>query len=156
MKIFAVAVACALLCSSAHTQQFIATPPTAANASVQVFFSPGSHVEQAIAGEILGARKRVWLAGYEFTSPVIARALREAYERKIDVEVVLDQSQNTDRYSSATYFHNAGVPLWINSRYPLMHHKFFVVDDETVGLGSMNFTKRGATANAENFNIFHR
>ena len=36
-----------------------------------------------------------------------------------------------------------------------MHHKFLVVDD-AVGFGSMNFTQAGDQKNAENFNIFRQ
>ena len=70
--------------------------------------------------------------------------------------MVLDRSQATQKYASATYFHNHGVPLWINARYPVMHHKFLIVDAETVAFGSMNFTRAGTQTNAENFNVFRR
>ena len=32
------------------------------------------------------------------------------------VRVLLDKSQRTDRYSSATFLHNAGVPVWIDDQ----------------------------------------
>ena len=134
----------------------VQTPPLSANAAVEVFFSPGANTDQAIAAAILGAKKRVWIVGYYFTSAPIARALHEAFKRGVDVRVVLDRSQATAKYSSATYFHNQGVPLKINSRYPILHHKFLVIDADSVGFGSMNFTKAGAQKNAENFNLFRR
>ena len=72
------------------------------------------------------------------------------------MRVVLDRSQASLKYSSATYFHNQGVPIKINAKYPVMHHKFVVIDSDIVGFGSMNFTKAGAQSNAENFNMFRR
>lgn len=129
-------------------------PPPSANATVDVYFSPGGRTDQAIVDAIGTARARVWIAGYYFTSSSIAQALERAWRRGVDVRVVLDRSQATLGYSSATYFHNHGVPLWINARYPVMHHKFLIVDDGTVGFGSMNFTRAGAQHNAENFNLF--
>ena len=134
----------------------VPTPPLTTNAAVEVFFSPGANTDQAIAAAILAAKKRVWIVGYYFTSAPIAKALHQAHERDIDVRVVLDRSQATAKYSSATYFHNQGVPLKINSRYPILHHKFIVIDGDMVGFGSMNFTKSGAQQNAENFNLFRR
>ncbi|MES2532070.1 MAG: phospholipase D-like domain-containing protein [Pseudomonadota bacterium] len=131
-------------------------PPAAARATAEVFFSPDGHTDQAIAAAIGAARQRVWVAGYYFTSSVIAKALSSAHARNVDVRVVLDRSQATLKYSSATFFHNQAVPLWINSRYPVMHHKFVVIDADTVGFGSMNFTRAGAQQNAENFNLFRR
>jgi phosphatidylserine/phosphatidylglycerophosphate/cardiolipin synthase-like enzyme len=155
MTRFAIALISLAACCASNAET-IAVPPTASNAAVEVFFSPGAHVEQALAGAILSARKRVWLAGYTFTSAPIAKALHEARERKVDVRIVLDQSQATAKYSSATYFHNQGVPVRINGRYPIMHHKFMVIDEDRVGFGSMNFTKAGTKDNAENFNLFRR
>lgn len=129
-------------------------PPASADATVDVFFSPGGRTDHVIVDTIDTAHGRVWIAGYYFTSSSIAQALGRAWRRGVDVRVVLDRSQATLGYSSATYFHNQGVPLWINARYPVMHHKFLVVDDGTVGFGSMNFTRAGAQHNAENFNLF--
>lgn len=131
-------------------------PPAGARATAQVFFSPDGGADRAIASAIGAARQRVWVAGYYFTSSVIAKAIEQAHQRKVDVRVVLDRSQVTLKYSSATYFHNQQVPLWINASYPLMHHKFVVIDADTVGFGSMNFTRAGAGQNADNFNLFRR
>lgn len=131
-------------------------PPAAARATAEVFFSPDGRTDQAIASAIGAARQRVWVAGYYFTSSVIAKALSAAHARNVDVRVVLDRSQATLKYSSATFFHNQAVPLWINSRYPVMHHKFVLIDADAVGFGSMNFTRAGAQQNAENFNLFRR
>ena len=131
----------------------LAAPP---GALAEVFFSPGSHADQALASAIAGATSRVWLAGYYFSSAPIAKALRDAQARKLDVRVVLDRSQATQKYSGAMFLFNQGVPLWIDSRYPIMHHKFLVIDADTIGFGSMNFTRAGAEKNAENFNLFRR
>ena len=158
-------IACALICAftcgpgatvPATAGTIVAVPPPAARADVEVFFSPGGDTDRAIAGQIAAARQRVWLAGYYFTSATIARALAQAHARGVDVRVVLDGSQATQQYSSATYFHDHGVALWINARYPVMHHKFLIVDADTLGFGSMNFTRAGAQKNAENFNLFRR
>jgi phosphatidylserine/phosphatidylglycerophosphate/cardiolipin synthase-like enzyme len=157
---------CALACAAAlcagavlpahAADSAIPLPAPSAGASVEVFFSPRDETDRAIASAMSQARQRVWIAGYYFTSSVIAKAIDQAHARGLDVRVVLDRSQVTQRYSSATYFHNHGVPLWINARYPVMHHKFLLIDQDTVGFGSMNFTRAGAQQNAENFNLFRR
>jgi hypothetical protein len=58
----------------------------------------------------------------------------------IDVEVVVDKSQATARYTAATYLANQGVPVRVDYRYAIMHDKFIVVDGETVEEGSFNYT----------------
>lgn len=130
----------------------LSAPP---GSTVEVYFSPNGGADLAVARAIDRASRRVWIAGYYFTSTVVAKALRQASGRGLDVRVVLDRSQATSKYSGATYLYNERVPVKINQRYPIMHHKFLVIDADSVGLGSMNFTKSAANQNAENFNIFH-
>lgn len=147
----------AAVAAPAHAKgSAIPLPAPSSGASAEVFFSPDDQTDRAIARAVGEARRRVWIAGYFFTSSTIAKAVDQAHARGLDVRVLLDSSQVTQRYSSATYFHNQGVPLWINARYPVMHHKFVLIDADTVGFGSMNFTRAGAQQNAENFNLFRR
>ena len=130
------------------------TPPQ--GSEVRVYFSPGGNALAGIAKAIISAKQRVWLAGYYFSAPEDAQALSWAMDRQIDVRVVLDATQDKDAYSGARYLFNHGVPTYINRRYSIMHHKFLVIDGDTVGFGSLNFTKSALTRNAENFNIFTR
>ncbi|MFV8638496.1 phospholipase D family protein [Ralstonia pseudosolanacearum] len=124
--------------------------------TVTVYFSPGGGAAEAIAQAIQSARTRVWLAGYEFTHPRIARALVQAADprRHVDVRIVLDQGNTRSTYTAATYLARAGVPVRIDWTHPLMHQKTIVIDDEIVGLGSMNFTRAGDEKNSENWNVF--
>ena len=154
---FAVAVVIASTVSPASSAPLgIPVPAPSSGATLKVFFSPGANTDVAIATTIGAATRRVWIAGYYFTSTPIAKALQLAHARHVDVRVILDRSQATQKYSSVTYFYNQGVPVKINARYPVMHHKFLVVDSDITGLGSMNFTRSGSNQNAENFNLFRR
>ncbi len=123
-------------------------------ASVQTCFSYTRTCEAQIVQLIAHAKKRILLASYSFTSNEIAKALKNARARGIKMQLVLDKSNLNGKYSRATYLANAGVDIRINSRYAIMHHKFIIVD-QAVGFGSMNFTRAGDRKNAENFNIFH-
>ena len=123
-------------------------------AYVKTCFSYTHKCEASVVRLIEQAKKRILLAGYGFTSNDIAKAIKEAHARGVIVHLVLDKSNSTSKYSRAIYLANAGVDVKINSRYAIMHHKFLVVDN-MVGFGSMNFTKSANQRNAENFNIFH-
>jgi phosphatidylserine/phosphatidylglycerophosphate/cardiolipin synthase-like enzyme len=122
-------------------------------ASVDTYFSPDGGAAEAAARIIDSARHRVLLASYTFNSTLIASALKRAHGRGLEVRVVLDASNLDSAYSGATFLANAGVDVRIDSRYPIMHSKFIVADD-LVALGSMNFTFSGDRKNAENFNVF--
>ncbi len=149
MKILSIPLVCLILMPGVSS----AAPIRLDGATVSVYFSPRGGAAQAIVRLIDDAQHRVLLAGYSFTSPIIASALKRAHARGVNIQVVLDRINATSHYSGATYLNNSGIDVRINSRYQIMHHKFIIVDD-IVGFGSMNFTKNGDLRNAENFNIF--
>jgi phosphatidylserine/phosphatidylglycerophosphate/cardiolipin synthase-like enzyme len=76
-----------------------------------------------------------------------------AKKRGVDVQVILDKSQRTDKYSSATFLSNAGIPTFIDSAHKIAHNKVMVIDGDEVITGSFNFTKSAESGNAENLLI---
>ncbi len=118
--------------------------------SISVSFSPNAGATAAVVDLISQAKHRIRVAAYGFTSKEIAKALLEAHKRGVDVQVVLDKSNATSKYSSATFLANVGIPVRINYKYAIMHNKFMVVDDVTTETGSFNFTKAAELHNAEN------
>lgn len=48
------------------------------------------------------------LQAYAFTSAPIAKALVDAHKHGVEVVAVLDKSQKTEKYSSATFVLNEG------------------------------------------------
>ena len=83
------------------------------------------------------------------------KGLLDAHKRGVKVEVILDKSQKTDQYSSATFFYNAGIPVKIDSQHAITHNKVMIIDGETVITGSFNFTKAAEENNAETLLIIH-
>lgn len=118
--------------------------------SISVAFSPNTGATTALVKLISEAKHTVRVAAYSFTSKDVAKALIDANKRGIDVRVVLDKSNASGKYSSATFLANVGVPVRINYKYSIMHNKFIVVDSATVETGSFNFTKAAELHNAEN------
>lgn len=122
-------------------------------AEIAVAFSPGIgdlNAEELVIETIGTARQSIRLAAYAFSSKPIARALLEAKRRGVDVQAVLDKSNLTERFGSAQFLANTGIPVRINSEYAVMHDKFMVIDSHTVQTGSFNYTSAAAKANAEN------
>ena len=87
---------------------------------------------------------------YSFTSAPIAKALLNAHKRGIKVEVILDKSQRTQKYSSADFMANSGSPTKIDAVHAIAHNKVMVIGGETVITGSFNFTRAAEEKNAEN------
>ena len=114
----------------------------------QVCFPPGC--EQAIIQQIDGAKTEIKVQAYSFTSAPIAKALLNAHKRGLTVEIILDKSQRTQKYSSYTFFKNQGIPVFIDSAHAIAHNKIIIIDRVTVITGSFNFTKAAEEKNAEN------
>lgn len=120
---------------------------------ISVAFSPGSkgfNAKALVLTAIDDAENTLRVAAYSFTSQDVAKALVNAHKRGVDVQVVLDKSHLSGKYSSATFLTNQGMAVRINSRYSIMHNKFIVVDGHSVQTGSFNFSKAADEKNAEN------
>jgi len=131
------------------------TLPQEKSPSVEVYFSPKGGATDAITKELNKAKNTILVQAYSFTSAPIAKALLNAHKRGVKVEVILDKSQRTDEYSSATFLFNAGISVKIDSQHAIAHNKVMIIDGETVITGSFNFTKAAEENNAENLLVIH-
>lgn len=116
----------------------------------QVYFSPQGGCTDACVAEISAAKTVVLVQAYSFTSLPIAKALKAAKDRGVDVRVILDKSQKTEKYTAADFLVNSGVPVVIDDRHAIAHNKVMVIDHATVITGSFNFTKAAEENNSEN------
>lgn len=66
------------------------------------------------------------------------------------MEVILDKSNRTAKYSSADFMANQGIPTYIDAQHAIAHNKIMIIDEESVITGSFNFTKAAQEHNAEN------
>src|ERR1700730_16756500 len=74
---------------------------------VQVFFSPHGGATEAVVNALEQATNNVLVQAYSFTSAPIARALVDAQRRGVKIQVILDRSQRTEKYSEADFLKNA-------------------------------------------------
>jgi phosphatidylserine/phosphatidylglycerophosphate/cardiolipin synthase-like enzyme len=117
---------------------------------VQVYFSPKGGATDAVVGALNRATNSVLVQAYSFTSAPIAKALVDAHRRGVKVQVILDHSQRTEKYSEADFLRNNGIPTLIDARHPIAHNKIIIIDDYIILTGSFNFTKAAEEHNAEN------
>jgi len=122
---------------------------------VTVFFSPNGGCTKAVVDVLSGATNSVYVQAYSFTSAGIARALLEAHQRNVKVQVILDDSQRTEKYSEADFLEHSGVPPLIDARHAIAHNKIMIVDGSIVITGSFNFTKGAEEKNAENLLVIN-
>ena len=111
-----------------------------ATGTIEVAFSPNGGGAALIIRTIGEAKKSIKVQAYSFTNADIAKALLDAHKRGVNVRAVLDKSQETEKYTSATFLANAGVPVRIDDDFAIAHSKVMIFDEETVVTASCNFT----------------
>lgn len=121
--------------------------------SAYVWFSPNGGATDACVTTLNGAKRTVYVQAYSFTSAAIAKALVDARQRGLVVEVILDKSQRGEHYTEADFISHAGIPTYIDARHAIAHNKIMIIDGEIVITGSFNFTKSAEENNAENLLI---
>lgn len=115
-----------------------------------VYFSPKGGSTDAIIKELDNAKISILVQAYSFTSAPIAKALLISHKRGVKVEVILDKSQRTEKYSSADFLVNSGVPTKVDATHAIAHNKVMIIDGEIVTNGSFNFTRAAGEKNADN------
>jgi len=119
-------------------------------ASPKVCFSPRGHCASIILDEIGKAQRSIRVQAYSFTSRDIADALIAAGKRGVDVAVIVDKSQTSERYSVLNDLRDANLPLFVDYCCAIAHNKVMIIDEHRIITGSYNFTKAAESKNAEN------
>lgn len=154
--IFAVALAALAFATAVSAQAQVIT--TSAVGSISVYASPNGGAERAILNEVRGARQRILVQAYSFTSPPIFEALAAAKARGVDVRLLLDKEARSQdfRGAGARYNQQHGVQVAVDEipGKGIAHSKVMVIDSGTVITGSFNFSRQAETTNVENLLIF--
>ena len=118
-----------------------------------VFFSPKGGCQEAVVQEVNKARREVLVQAYSFTSKQICDALVEAKKRGVRVIILLDKSNEVERYSDLQVFLEQNLDPLIDAEHAIAHNKIIVIDQKTIVTGSFNFTHQAEGENAENLLI---
>ncbi len=129
-------------------------PPWLASSSekspLRVCFSPEGQCTDKVIDAVYSAQSSISVAAYAFTCPRIAEALRDAYKRGVDVQLLIDKSQLKEKYSQLSFLLQEGIPVYIDPAEGLAHNKTMIFDDRWVLTGSFNWTRAANSKNAEN------
>jgi len=124
--------------------------PTTPVAHTRSYFSPGEDILDAICAQLRGARQRLDICVFTISDDRISNTIIEAHERRVNVRVITDDDKQFDKGSDIHKLEQAGVAVRTDRTRHHMHHKFFIVDAETLGTGSYNWTRSAETSNQEN------
>lgn len=122
------------------------------------FYTPNKSLLDKIVWEINNAQNRVYVEVYMFTETRIRDALVKAYNRGVDVKVVLEKNPymaNRINIKHYDFLKKAWIDIvWSNSNlYALNHAKFMIIDNEII-LSTWNFTYSTFVFNRDLFLFF--
>lgn len=129
-----------------------------AEGSNEVLFSPWDDAEGGLITVLGKARHSIHVQAYLLTSRNIAKALLQAHQRGVKVEILADAATTLNGESSQVpQLAAGGIPVWLETRYANAHNKIMLVDADAahpvVLTGSYNYTWSAQARNAENLLI---
>ena len=96
------------------------------------------------------AKKYIYVPMFFFTHSKYPQDLIEAYNRGVDVKIILDATSVRTGYSKHKILRMAQIPVKIENWGGKMHMKSLIIDDKYILVGSMNFTSGAHYTNDEN------
>lgn len=120
---------------------------------IKIYFSPKGGCTEAIISEIDQAKLEILVQAYSLTSAPITKALLTAHKRGVKVQAILDKSQRSEKYTSATFLKNSHIRTFIDDKHAIANNKVMIIDQEIIITGSFNFTEAAEEKNAENLLI---
>jgi len=120
--------------------------------SMDVCFTPGQSCLPKVIKYIDNAKTSILLLGYSFTSKPITQALIQAKKRGVNVRIVLDHSQQYQKYSKEVIqvLLNNQMDVRFDHSVKIAHNKVLVIDSLRTVTGSYNWTHSAEFKNAEN------
>lgn len=122
-------------------------------AQIQVLFSPDDRPSRKLVELINQAERRIDFLAYTLTLNGVRDALLDANADGVRVRGVFDAEQTSAAGSDYDSLRAAGVDVRLDGTFGLMHEKAIILDEETVVMGSYNFTRNADENNDENLLI---
>lgn len=114
------------------------------------FFSPGEACRNVIIDQIQRAVNRINICVFTISDDTITNAIIDSHKRGRSVRLITDNDKSLDAGSDIERLAKEGIAVKMDSTPNHMHHKFMVVDDNSLITGSYNWTLSAARYNHEN------
>jgi phosphatidylserine/phosphatidylglycerophosphate/cardiolipin synthase-like enzyme len=119
----------------------------------QVYFSPGTDCLQAITRHLQNAIRTVDICVFTISDNRISGQIIACHQSGKQVRIITDNEKLYDTGSDIQQLADAGIAVRVDRTSNHMHHKFALVDGQTVLTGSYNWTRSAAEYNQENILI---
>ena len=123
------------------------------NKKIENYFCPEDKCASHIIDLIKDAKSSVYFMAFSFTNEEIADAI--IAKNGVDIRGIFDSQQSSGEFSQFKRMLEFGINVKKDKNKYKMHHKVFIIDNETVVTGSFNPTLSADSKNDENLLIVH-
>ncbi len=124
--------------------------------AVENYFAPEDKVADKLVSLLDSAQSSIRFMAYSFTHDGIGKAMRDRAKAGVRVQGIFEDRGTGSQYSEYGKLKKVkGAEVRLDGNPYIMHHKVIIIDDETVVLGSFNFSASADEKNDENVLVVH-
>jgi cardiolipin synthase A/B len=113
-----------------------------------LFPDPEKNGLSRLISQIDGAKNKIAIAMFTLTHPEIAEALLRAHRRKVAISIAIDAfTARGASKKTITRLGQEGIKIFLSQGRELLHHKWAVIDQQVLIMGSANWTKAAFNKN---------
>ena len=117
---------------------------------VDVLFAAEDEVVSRLIPLIRSANKNIRFMAFAFTHDDLGTAVLDQSKAGVDVRGIFEKRSSETEYSELPNFYCEGLAVRQDGNPGTFHHKVFILDDEIVITGSLNFSNNADESNDEN------
>jgi phosphatidylserine/phosphatidylglycerophosphate/cardiolipin synthase-like enzyme len=117
---------------------------------IETCFAPEDQCADQLVNLIRQAQKSIHFMAFSFTSDKIGQAVRDRARDGVTVQGVFETRGSDTDYSEYGRMRRQKLDVVQDGNPYTLHHKVFIIDEETAVLGSFNFSDNADEANDEN------
>lgn len=117
---------------------------------IQILFSAEDEVVTQLVPILESAEKSIRFMAFSFTHDALGAVVQAKVEEGVDVMGIFETRGSETQYSEMPALYCANVPVRQDGNKGTFHHKVFIIDDEIVITGSLNFSNNADESNDEN------
>lgn len=117
---------------------------------IEILFASEDDVTGAIEREVQSATKSIRFMAFVFSQFPLRDIVIQKASQGVLVQGIFEKRSSTATWSALPGLYCAGLQMRQDGNRYVLHHKVFIIDDETVITGSFNFSGNAADTNDEN------
>jgi phosphatidylserine/phosphatidylglycerophosphate/cardiolipin synthase-like enzyme len=125
------------------------------NTQIETCYAPEDGCSEKLVNALAQAQTSIHFMAFSFTHEGIGQAVHDRAKAGVSVQGVFETRGSETEYSEYGRMKKQGLEVWQDGNPYTLHHKVFIIDDQTVVMGSYNFSASADEANDENMLIIH-